>query len=124
MSKTGTIHDVMKTNLVEMNPESTVREAARQMRKSGVGDVLIVNDGELKGVVTDRDLVVRCLATDADPDGKTVGEVCSGEVVAVSPDDSIDRAVELMQKKAIRRIPVVKDGLPVGMSSLPVASNE
>lgn len=118
MTKGQSVEDVMRTNLIEVDPKSTVREAARQMRTSAVGDVLVVADGKLKGIVTDRDLVVRCIATDGDPDGMPIGEVCSDDPVGLAPDDGIDRAVELMQEKAVRRLPVLRDGRPVGIVSL------
>jgi CBS domain-containing protein len=70
-------------------------------------------------VVTDRDLVVRALAEGADISSKSVQEVCSTETVTVSPDDDVDRAIQLMRERAIRRLPVVEEeDRPVGVVSL------
>jgi CBS domain-containing protein len=88
------------------------------MRDSDIGSLLVMKDGSLCGIVTDRDLVVRLLAEGKDPEQTSVGEICSGDVSKLSPDNSIENAVELMRKKAIRRIPVLEDGRPVGIVSL------
>jgi CBS domain-containing protein len=75
-------------------------------------------DGKVWGIVTDRDITIRVTAHAIDPTTATVGDICSGEVVTMSPDDSVDDAVRLMREKAIRRIPIVEDGKPVGIISL------
>ncbi|MFI2352764.1 CBS domain-containing protein [Streptomyces sp. NPDC019443] len=74
--------------------------------------------GPLRGLVTDRDLVVRVLAEGRNVDEATVSQACSADLVAVSPDDDIDRAVQLMREQAVRRLPVVENERPVGIVSL------
>jgi CBS domain-containing protein len=109
----------MTTN-PEMLPESTVvREAAETMRANDIGDV-IVNDenGRLTGILTDRDIVVRVVAEGRDPRATRIGDIASRELTAVSPDDPVDRAVQLMRERAIRRLPVVEEGKPVGIVSI------
>ena len=95
-----------------------MRTAATQMRQADIGDVVVLKDGAVCGIVTDRDVVVRAVADGKDPDKTTVGEVCSAQVVAVSPDDNEDDAVRIMREKAVRRLPVVDGGRPVGIVSI------
>ena len=113
-----TLRDVMSTNPVTMHTGTTVLEAARRMRDDDIGDVLVVRDGTVGGIVTDRDIVVRVLAEGLDPQGVSVSQIMSDDVICLSPDDSLERATELMRKKAVRRIPVVEDGTPVGIVSI------
>jgi CBS domain-containing protein len=69
-------------------------------------------------LVSDRDLVVRALAEAADPERTTVANACSDDLVTVSPDEDLDRAVELMREHSVRRLPVVEGDQPVGIVSL------
>jgi CBS domain-containing protein len=103
-----------------MLPESTiVREAAETMRANDIGDVVVVDDnGAISGILTDRDIVVRVVAEGRDPRATRIGDIASRELTAVSPDDPVDRAVLLMRERAIRRLPVVDKGKPVGIVSI------
>jgi CBS domain-containing protein len=87
------------------------------MRDNDIGDVLIVEGDRLRGLVTDRDLAIRVLADGNGPD-TPVREVCTEEPVTVSPEDDVESALELMRAHAVRRVPVVENGMPVGMVSL------
>ena len=109
----------MTTN-PETLPESTiVREAAEAMRANDIGDVVVVDDnGAISGILTDRDIVVRVVAEGRDPRSTRIGDIASRELTAVSPDDPVDRAVLLMRERAIRRLPVVDKGKPVGIVSI------
>lgn len=113
-----TVSDIMTTDLVSLSAEHTVRDAARRMREANVGAVVVQKHGSVFGIVTDRDIVVRCLAHGGDCDDTPLSEICSDDVVTLSPDDEVDQAVTIMRDKAIRRIPVVKNGKPVGILSL------
>ena len=88
------------------------------MRELNVGAIVVHRHGEVCGIVTDRDIVVRCLARDGNCDETPLHEICSRELVALHPDDDVDHAVRLMRDKAIRRIPVLKIGRAVGILSL------
>ncbi|MFJ6939783.1 CBS domain-containing protein [Streptomyces sp. NPDC101132] len=112
------IHEVMTERPVTVAPQVSLSEAARKMRDADIGDVLVVDDGMLRGILTDRDLVVRAMAEDKDPATTDVETVCSGEPVTVGPDDGIDRAVALMREHALRRLPVTEDGKLVGIVSI------
>jgi CBS domain-containing protein len=108
----------MTTTLSKLEAGRSVAEAAQRMRDQDVGDVLVTNEGKLLGILTDRDVVVRCVAAGADPKATPVEEVCSQALATLSPDDDVAIAVTLMAKKAIRRIPVVEDGVPRGIVSI------
>ena len=89
------------------------------MREHDIGDVLIVDtDDKLAGIVTDRDLVLRCMAEEKSPADTRIGVVCTGEPIALSPGDDLDKAIATMRQHAVRRLPVVDDGRPVGIVSL------
>ena len=88
------------------------------MRERDIGEVIVAEDGRICGVVTDRDLVVRALAEERDPAGTTIGEICSRQLVTVAPDDDLTAAGDLMRDRAVRRIPVVEAGKPVGIVSM------
>jgi CBS domain-containing protein len=98
---------------------ASLQEAARTMREAGIGDVLVVGaDQTLQGIVTDRDIAIRGVADGCDPASTTVGEICTGDITACSPEDDVAKAVQLMRDRAIRRLPVVQDGRPVGIVSI------
>ena len=95
----------------------TIGETARVMRDSQVGAVLVVNDGALAGLVTDRDLVIRGLAEGMGPDAP-VGPLCSGDLIGVAADADLGQAAQLMRENAVRRLPVINDGQVVGIVSM------
>jgi len=112
------VGEIMTKAPLSLSTENTVRDAARYMRELNVGAIVVHRQGEVCGIVTDRDIVVRCLARDGNCDETPLREICSRELVALHPDDDVDYAVRLMRDKAIRRIPVVKNGKAVGILSL------
>ena len=96
----------------------TITDAARVMRDSDIGDVVVIEDGQVSGIVTDRDIVVRAVSEGRDPDSTPVSEVCTTGVETIEPEASVDDALSLMREKDIRRLPVAKSGRPVGIISL------
>jgi CBS domain-containing protein len=111
------IKDAMTTTPASLPASSTVADAAQQMRDLDIGDVLIVEGGRLAGIVTDRDLVVRALAQGRDVMSK-LGDILSSEVVCITPSETADDAIRIMRERALRRVPVVEDGKPIGIVSL------
>jgi CBS domain-containing protein len=110
--------EVMTRNPVTLDVNDTVIAAARSMRDANIGDVVVLENGAVRGVLTDRDIVVRGLAEGKNPAETLVGEVCSRELTMFVPTDAINDAVRIMREKAIRRLPVVEDGRLVGIVSL------
>jgi CBS domain-containing protein len=88
------------------------------MKRRGIGTVLVLTDGKLSGLVTDRDITVRVLAENRDPRTTRIGDICSGEPVVLGPDDDLSEASRLIRDHAVRRIPVLRDGTPVGVVSV------
>jgi CBS domain-containing protein len=112
------IRDLMNGNPISMPMTSTVAEAARKMRDADIGDVIVLEDSQLCGIVTDRDIVVRAIAEGRDPAKIKLGDICSRDMTTLSPTDTVDEAVRLMRDKAIRRVPVIENGTPIGIVSL------
>jgi CBS domain-containing protein len=88
------------------------------MRDQNIGDVIVLENQQVCGIVTDRDIVVRTVAEARDPAATSLADICSHPLTTVAPSDSIEHAVQLMREKAIRRLPVVEEGRAVGMVSL------
>jgi CBS domain-containing protein len=112
------VRDVMTGDPVTVEPLTSVTAVARLMRDRDLGAVLVTEGDRLRGLVTDRDLVVRSVAEGGDPEQTTVAGACSDDVVTVRSDEELDHAVRLMREHAVRRLPVVDDGRPVGIVSL------
>ncbi len=112
------VSDIMSPDPISLDVSSTVAEAAQAMRKKDIGDVVIVEEDNLIGILTDRDIVVRCIAENRDPESTDVGSICSRDVTTLSPGDSIDFAWQLMKSHSIRRLPVVQQGHAVGIVSM------
>jgi CBS domain-containing protein len=112
------VSDLMTSAPVSLRPAQPLTEAARAMREQGIGSVLVVDGGRLKGLVTDRDIVVRAVADGRDPGRTTLADVCSPDLVTAAPDDDADTAVQRMREHGVRRIPVVDGDRPVGVLSI------
>lgn len=112
------VRDIMTGAPVTVEPQTSVTAVARIMRDQDLGAVLVTDGAELRGLVTDRDLVVRSVAEGGDPEQTTVAGACSDDVVTVRSDDELNHAVEVMREHAVRRVPVVDDGRTVGIVSL------
>ena len=114
------IRDVMTAPPQTVTLDSTLTEAARLMAADDIGDVLVTDQrsGGVVGIVTDRDIAIRAVAEERDPDSTTVGDIFSHDLVAVGPTDDVGRALELMESLHVRRLPVVEAGRSVGVVSL------
>jgi len=112
------LRDIMTQRPVTVQATDTVAAAARSMRDGNIGDVVVVDNDQIQGILTDRDIVVRALAEGRDPGRTTVGEICSRELTTLSPNDAIGDAEKVMRDRAIRRLPVVEGGRPVCIVSL------
>jgi CBS domain-containing protein len=115
---TRKMRDIMSAAPVCMASGESVSAAAKAMKDRGVGTVLVLFDGRFSGLVTDRDITVRVLAEDRDPLTTRVGDICSGELAVLSPDDDVEQAGRLVRERAIRRIPIMEDDTPVGVVSI------
>lgn len=103
-----TVRDVMHEGCTCVKHDMTLVDAAKQMAEECVGALPICGpDDKLIGMLTDRDIVVHCLAADKDPKTCTAGELASGRVIWVRDDAPITDALNEMEKHTIRRIPVI-----------------
>jgi CBS domain-containing protein len=111
------LREIMSRDLVTVDYGASVRDAARLMAEHEVGDVLVTQGDRLAGIVTDRDLVVKGIATDRGSDASIV-DVMTPDIVSCGPDAEIEEAARLMADNRIRRLPVVEGGRAVGIVSL------
>ena len=113
------LRDVMTTPVIRIHPDETVAVAARTLAHYNIGILPVCGgDGRLCGLVTDRDLVTRCLAAGRSPANTTVRDVMTAKVISARPDLDGAVAAGLMGKEQIRRLPVVENGKLCGMVSL------
>ncbi len=112
------LRELMTEHVVAIHPEETVAVAARTLAHYNVGALPVCREGTLCGVVTDRDLVTRCLASGRTPEKTRVREVMTAQVVSAEPDMEAGVAAQLMGRRQVRRLPVVDKGKLCGMVSL------
>lgn len=113
------IQELMSQNVIKIHPEESVSVAARTLTHYNIGALPVCGrDGAMCGLVTDRDLVIRCLAAGKDPQSTKIREVMTGNVVTAKPDMEASVAAHLMGQKQVRRLPVVENGRLCGMVSL------
>ena len=114
-----TLREVMTNPVIRIQPEETVAVAARTLTHYNIGILPVCgSDGKLKGLVTDRDIVTRCLAAGRSPATTSVGDVMTASVIAARPDMDTNLAAALMGREQIRRLPVLENGRLCGMVSL------
>jgi CBS domain-containing protein len=110
----------MKSEVISVTPDAPVAGAARLMTQYNIGSLPVCSpDGKLRGLITDRDIVTRCVAAEEDASKLTVREIMTRSVTCISADDDPRSAAKLMSQKQIRRLPVTEnDGTVKGMLSL------
>jgi CBS domain-containing protein len=112
------IREVMTADPRTVETGATVADAAREMRDGDVGSVVLIENGSVAGIVTDRDIAVRVVAEGRDPDATRVSEVATTPAVTLTVDQSVDDAIRLVREQDIRRIVVVQDDRAAGIVSL------
>ena len=113
------LREIMSKQVVRIHPEETVAVAARMLEHNNIGAMPVCgSDGRLCGMVTDRDIVTRCLAAGKSPETTVVREIMSGRIYVGRPDMEVSLAAGLMGREQIRRLPVMENGRLCGMVSL------
>lgn len=112
------VREVMTSEPIALQSDVSIQEAAQQMRDCGIGDVLVLDGKQIRGMLTDRDITVRAVADGENPETTTIGEICSEDLVFVGPDDEADRVVEMMRLRAVRRVPVIDGVRAIGVVSI------
>ena len=111
--------DIMSGKVVSIRQDEPVIAAARLLKQCNIGSVPVCDEqSRLRGMLTDRDIVIRCVAAGADPGTLPVGEIMSRGVVTAGPFDELEHASKLMRTDQVRRLPVVQQGRLVGVLSL------
>ena len=112
------VRDIMTPNPRTAEPDTTLEEIATLMKQEDVGVIPVMEDNRVTGIVTDRDIVVRCIAAGKDPTECTAEDIMSEGVNTIAPDADVDEAADLMAEEQVRRLAVVENGRLVGMLSL------
>lgn len=113
------VRDIMTDKVITVSQEETAALAARLLSRHNIGALPVCNaEGKLRGMVTDRDIVLRCVAADENPNTTKISDIMSRRVISVKPEDTAKTATDLMAKEQIRRLPVESGGKVVGMVSL------
>jgi CBS domain-containing protein len=110
------IRDMMTTNPTSIDASTTVKEAAESMRDEDIGMIPVLEDGRLVGTLTDRDIAIRVVAEDLDPETTRAIDIASTHLVTVDPSQDLDEALELMAEHQVRRLPALdEEGHLVGI---------
>lgn len=113
------LREIMTNQVVRIHPDESVSVAARTLTHYNIGILPVCgSDGRLCGLITDRDIVTRCLAAGREPQRTSVREVMTAKIIAARPDMDASIAASLMGSKQIRRLPVMENGRLCGMVSL------
>jgi CBS domain-containing protein len=108
-SKERSVRDVMVKDVVTIEATASLTDAARRMDTANIGMLPVVDHGRVKGVITDRDIVIRAVARAVDPRTTTVGDCLSGGTISAHPDWTTDRAMQAMAQAQVGRLPVLDD---------------
>jgi CBS domain-containing protein len=111
------IKEIMKREVLTILPDSPVTEAARKMEEFNVGCLVVKENGKAKGILTDRDIVLRAIAGGRDPETTKSGEIMQASIVWADPEMDILEATRLMSTHHVRRLPVHENGRLIGIVS-------
>lgn len=113
------VKDVMNQSVISVKPDDTATDAARLIARHNIGSLPVCGeDGGLRGIVTDRDIVLRCVAAEEDPSKTKVSALMSRNCATVSPEDDARAAAQVMSQSQVRRLPVLENDKVVGILSL------
>jgi CBS domain-containing protein len=108
---------IMAKNVLTITSEETIAGAARRMQEANVGCLVITNSGKVQGIITDRDLAVRCISQGHNPQQCHVSNHMSSPVITTEPDMDILDAAHLMTEQKVKRLPVVEGDQLIGLVS-------
>lgn len=113
------LREIMTDSVIPIDPEETADVAARTFTHYNIGALPVCSrDGKLRGILTDRDLVTRCIAANRKPEQTKVKDIMTRQVICAYPDMDVGMAAHLMGKQQVRRLPVTENGRLCGMVSL------
>ena len=111
------IKDIMSKIIISVMPSTTVQDAAKLMQQNNIGSVPVVSAGEIKGILTDRDIILRCVAFGKDPSQVKAEDIMTSHVACLTPEQPVDDAMNMMATEQVRRLPVVEGGVIQGIVS-------
>lgn len=124
MHQQQTVQQLMTESVISLSPNQTIEEAARLMNENNIGALPVVENNQVVGMLTDRDITIRSTA-DGGNEKQPVSQVMTNEIISVTPETLVEEAARLMSEKQIRRLPVLQNNQIVGMVSLgDVATDE
>jgi CBS domain-containing protein len=112
------VKDIMSTDIVSLRQDDTIQRAAQLMKQHDVGSIPVCDQNNIVGIVTDRDITLRCVADGQDINQQKVSSVMTSNPVVGSPDMNVNDAVRIMSDKQIRRLPIVENNSLVGIVAL------
>ena len=112
------VSEVMSKQVISVDPQSTVADASKLISKHNIGSIPVAQSGKVCGILTDRDIVLRCVAADRDPKSIKVSEVMTSPLISVTSTETIETAMQTMASEQVRRMPVVDAGKLVGIVSM------
>ena len=112
------VRDVMTSSVDWLTPDTSVVEVAQLMKKDDVGSIPICSENRLIGIVTDRDIVLKVVATAGNTNNISAKDIMSEDIISVSADQDVHEAADLMSRNQIRRLPVVENGKLMGILAI------
>ncbi|WP_160688751.1 CBS domain-containing protein [Clostridium sp. C2-6-12] len=112
------VKDIMTNSIVSLNSEDSVERAAQMMKQFDVGSIPVCNQEKVVGMITDRDIILRTVATGSNGNNQKISEVMTSNPVTGSPDMDVHDAAKIMSEQQIRRLPIVENNHLVGIVSL------
>ncbi|HIZ55287.1 MAG TPA: CBS domain-containing protein [Firmicutes bacterium] len=112
------VKDVMTSHVVTVKEDATVTEAAKLMQRYDIGVIPVVNGTTVSGMVTDRDIVLRCVAGGKSPAECRIGDLMTESAACVAPNQSLEDCIHVMSQEQVRRLPVLENGRLEGIVSL------
>ena len=113
------VRDLMSPNIISVAPDESAALAARLLKRYNVGSLPVCGEGgDLRGILTDRDIVTRCVAAEEDPGKVKVRDIMSRGCACVYPEDDVREASRMMASAQVRRLPVTEEGKVVGIITL------
>lgn len=114
----ATVRELMTTNCITVTSQNSVLDTSIKMKDNDIGFIPVVEGQKLVGVITDRDIVIRCIAENKQCSSTPVKEVMSEQIAMISPETSVEEAAKLMARQQIRRLPVVENGNLIGVVAI------
>jgi CBS domain-containing protein len=118
MGQVSEILDEKGHRVLMIDADASVLEAVKQMVAANVGSLLVTDDGEIAGVVTERDFLRSVAGDDGSDSEASVREIMSSPLIVVTPQTSVDECMALMTNRRIRHVPVVENGEVTGIVSI------